>query len=373
MFKTDILFTGFYGHKNTGDDAFVEIASWGSHHYWNKINNRFLSVSKNLPETIIDSKGYPFTLPKTYGLQLNQLIKNSDFLISAGGSTIHSRMTEQNPKMKAVKEKNKNGKLKIGGIGVSIGPFNSINDEKAVQEYLKSIDFLAVRDQTSFNYVDSLELPYKPIRAFDLAALLPEVYRYSNKKIEQKEKKKKVIGVSVCPVESIQANMDVSQERKRNERLVDLLKQLDKNEDIHFKFYVINGNPAFGDLKLTQETIFNVNPNSFELIDYHRNTQFVWESIANCDFIISTRLHASIFACFANTPFMLNEYHRKCSDFLIDIGYDDSFRLYNSEYDVSEKVNQILSVLDDSKKYVLPSDVELMKELAQNNFAKIRL
>ncbi|APA93624.1 polysaccharide pyruvyl transferase family protein [Myroides sp. ZB35] len=371
MFKTDILFTGFYGHKNTGDDAFVEVASWGSQNYWNKKNNRFLAISKNLPDTIVDSKGYPFTMPKTYGLQLTQLIKETNYLISAGGSTIHSKMLEQNPKMIAVKEKKRNKKLKIGGIGVSIGPFNSIKDEEAIKEYLKSIDFLAVRDQTSYDYANSLELPYKPIRAFDLAALLPGIYDYSK---EVKDSQNiKVIGVSVCPVESVHSGMDVVEEIKRNERLVDLLKQLDKKEEVHFRFYVINGNLNFGDLKLTQETILKVNPKSFELIGYQKNTKLVWNSIADCDFVVSTRLHASIFACFANTPFMLNEYHRKCSDFLMDIGYNDRFRLYNSEYDVAEKANQILSVLAEPKEYSFPLYVDVMKELAQDNFTKILL
>ena len=28
------VFSGYYGHKNTGDDAFVEVAAWGSKKYW---------------------------------------------------------------------------------------------------------------------------------------------------------------------------------------------------------------------------------------------------------------------------------------------------------------------------------------------------
>jgi len=371
MFKTDILFTGFYGFRNTGDDAFVEIASWGALNYWNKDNNRFIAKTKNLPTTLISSRGYPFNIPKTYKMQLHQLIANTDYLISAGGSTIHSKMASNNPKMIALKEKINNKKLKIGGIGVSIGPFNSVHDEKAVQKYLKSIDFLAVRDQTSFSYLESLELPYKPVKAFDLAALLPGIYNYN--KISVIKNEKKVIGISVCPVESVNHQMDVKKETLRNEMMVDLLKKLDKEGNIHFKFFVINGHPDFGDLKLTEETIAKVKPKSFELINYNSDTQSVWKSIVDCNFIISTRLHAAIFACFANTPFMLNEYHRKCTDFLDDVGYDESFRLYNSEYDVTTKANQILNVLSDLEKYSFPKHIETMKKLSQNNFTKIEL
>src|SRR5690606_4524052 len=149
---------------------------WGAEKIWNKDNVRFLAKENNLPETVIRSRAYPFKIPKTYQLQMNYLLRHTDYLISAGGSTIHSKMLDANPKLKAVNLKKLGKKIKIGGIGVSVGPFKSVQDEKAVEEYLKSIDFLAVRDLASYEYVSNLKLPYQPIRAFDLAALLPEIY-----------------------------------------------------------------------------------------------------------------------------------------------------------------------------------------------------
>jgi len=370
MFKTDILFTGFYGQKNTGDDAFVEVASWGSGKFWNKTDIRFLARHGNLPCTITPLKGYPFSLPKTYFLQANLLTKNTNYLISAGGSTIHSKMKYNDPKMIALKEKTKNRRLKLGGIGVSIGPFNSVEDEKAVQKYLKSIDFIATRDQASFAYLESLQLPYKPIKAFDLAALLPDIYNHGKNPNFGDEK---IIGVSVCPVESLQKQMDIRHEMLRNDMIVELLKKIDAEGNVHFKFYVINGHPVHGDLNISKETIAKVNPKRFELVHYDPNTEETWKSIADCDFMISTRLHAAIFACFANTPFVLNEYHRKCMDFLDDVGYPRSFRLGNSQYSVDTTANQILDVLYHPDAYSFPTEVEEMKNLAYRNFTEIAL
>jgi polysaccharide pyruvyl transferase WcaK-like protein len=328
-------------------------------------------MDKNLPQTTIPSTGFPFSIPKTFRLQSDLLLKNTDYLISAGGSTIHSKLPKNNLKLKALKRKKKGADIKIGGIGVSIGPFKSIEDEKAVERYLKSIDFLAVRDQTSFDYVSSLSLPYKPINAFDLAALLPDIYKFT---IGSKEVNKvKTIGVSVCPYESIQNSMDLANEERRNKKTIELLKEINQKEHVHFKFFVINGNPKIGDYNLTQETIQKVAPNSYEVVEYSKDTQAIWKSLANCDFIISTRLHAAIFACFAHTPFMLNEYHRKCSDFLFNIDYHNSYRLYDSEYVIDEKVNQILTILNDRSKYVFPKKMAEMRELALSNFTEISL
>lgn len=371
MFKTDILFTGFYGQSNTGDDAFVEVASWGAKNYWKKFNNRFLAVEGKLPKTLIESKGYPLSIPKTYRKQSEFLLNRTKAFIYAGGSTIHSKIAEDNIRMSAFRRKMTTDSIKIGGIGVSVGPFRSSSDEQAVKRYLTQMDFLAVRDQASFDFVNSLNLPYKPVNAFDLAALLPEIYNYNTK--NKRDDLKKNIAISVCPYESLQYGMNTANEDRRNQMMVELIKELDREGGIHFKFYIINGDGKIGDRKLTIETVEKSSPSSFEVINYSPVTHDVWRSIADCDFVISTRLHAAIFACFSNTPFMLNEYHRKCTDFLCNIAYDDRYRLFDSQCDVREKASQILEIVNGNKSYHFPERVEEMKYRAKLNFTQINL
>ena len=121
------------------------------------------------------------------------------------------------------------------------------------------------------------------------------------------------------------------------------------------------------------DTIAKLSPKSYEVVQYSRNTRDIWLSIANCDFVISTRLHAAIFACFADTPFMLNEYHRKCTDFLQNVDYNEEFRLFNSEYDPIEKSHQIIEVLNNQSKYKGPLKTSEMKDLARLNFTDVKL
>lgn len=371
LFQSDILFTGYYGQLNTGDDAFIEVASWGADKYWKKNKNIFLAKEANLPDTSKIIRGYPFSIPKTYSLQSKILLRSTNYLISAGGSTIHSELPANNIKSLAVERKKRGTPLKIGGIGVSIGPFKSLNDEKATIEYLKNIDFLAVRDQASFDFASTINLPYQTINAFDLAALLPDIYGLN--KIDTIITSKKTIGVSVCPVESINDKNNIADERSRNRNLVELLKHLDIDNDIHMKFFVINGNPRVGDLKLTLETIERVAPKSFEIIHYTKKTRTVWNEIKSCDFVISTRLHAAIFACFSNTPFMLNEYHRKCGDFLDNVGYEESLRLFNNEFSPKEKAGMITNILNGNYKYPYPKYTQEMKQKSELNFTGIEL
>lgn len=368
-FKSDTLFTGYYGQFNTGDDAFVEVASWGAKKYWHSEDNRFLAKTNNLPITTTKTSGYPFNIPKTYRAQKRLLLSSTKSLVSAGGSTIHSTLNKSNIKKIAINRKAAGQDLKVGAIGVSIGPFNSLEDEKSVIDYLKNIDFLAVRDQASFDFVSSLQLPYKPINAFDLAALLPEIYGINKASFNNA---KKTIGISVCPVESINNKHNIRNEHRRNEKTVQLIKQLDQSYEINFKFFVINGHPAVGDLKLTNDIINQANPKNFEIVHYQKNTKVMWDQISSCDFVISTRLHAAIFACFSNTPFMLNEYHKKCTNFLETIKFEDKLRLYNSEYDVKKQAALILDLINNNS-YPSLINNEYLIDKARLNFTGVDL
>lgn len=367
-FTSDALFTGFYGYSNTGDDAFIEVSSWGSKKYWGLEKTKFLAKNEDLPITSSDTSGYPFKLPRTYRLQGRLLLSCTKYLISAGGSTIHSTLHKNNIKNIAINRRAAGRSLKVGAIGVSIGPFKSLKDEKSVIEYLKHIDFLAVRDQSSFDFATSLDLPYEPTNAFDLAALLPEIYGINKSPLCTQ---KKTIGISVCPVESINDQSNISNEHRRNEKTVELIKELDRSDEIHFKFFVINGHPSLGDLKLTYEIISRANPKSFEIIDYQKKTKTMWDQISCCDFVISTRLHAAIFSCFSNTPFMLNEYHKKCTDFLETIKFEERLRLYDSEYNVKNHAALILDLIE-NKNYPYLTNTEYFIDKARLNFTGVK-
>lgn len=165
----------------------------------------------------------------------------------------------------------------------------------------------------------------------------------------------------------------MANEIRRNKEIVQLLKVLDKKINVIFKFFVINGNDIRGDLELTKETIRKVDFTNDTVIEYYcSNTQKVWQSIANCDFVISTRLHAGIFACFSNTPFMLVEYHEKCRNFLEDVGQHLSYRLNDAEFDL-ESIVKILEKTILENEIILPSNNQEMIDKAYLNFKNVSL
>lgn len=368
MIQSDIFFTGYYGQLNTGDDAFVEVASWGANKFWHKNKLRFSAVSRNLPQVKAVIKGYPFTVPKTYNFQQGLLLQNTDYLISAGGSTFQNEIRIGSLKAKAMLLE-KNNKLKIGAIGVSVGPYKNKAEENTNIEYLKRMSFLALRDKRSYEYVKTLDLPYEPIEAFDLAALLPEIYGVPKKILGSR----KVIGVSVCNYERY-IGEDVANEARRNNEIAQLLRALDqKLENVIFKFFIINGSPHRGDLDLTQDTIRRVGfKNEAQIENYNPQTELVWNKIADCDFVLTTRLHAGIFACFADTPFMMIEYHKKCTDFLDDVQHSTLYRLNDADFDKDSIVETILSIIE-ANSYNLPRAKQEMMDKSFLNFKGISI
>ena len=363
-----ITYTGFYGHKNTGDDAFLEVTS-----YYSNRNNfipyflgdnlpELISPFKNLRENRFDSS----KLNKIYGrLASIRPIAESDYFLSAGGSTFGDHKSHGYKEISKYIKKYLNKNLKTGGIGVSIGPFKSISAEKRVIEYIKTLDFLAVRDRKSYEYLQTLDLDFKTVEAFDLAALLPQIY---NSSVKLNNKAEKIIGVSLCNYEMYYA-LDINNQNRRNKANIELLKEIAKRDkSIRFRFFIFNGNSIIGDEKVTLESIKQAQIENYEIIHYQNNVKKAWDLIAACDFIVSTRLHAAIFAAFSNVPFILNEYHRKCTDLLNDIEHNKMYNVGDANFEPINLADTILQLIYSTNNYIKPKKINHCIELSRRNF-----
>lgn len=358
-----ITYEGFYGFQNTGDDAFIEVCAWGARKYWNCEHNSFFG--KLLPQTVFPINKKRVSIGK--GIDRAVLIRelsNSDYYISAGGSTFMEIPFHSNKAVgRHYKKMKKN--LHLGGIGVSIGPFNNIQDEKAVIKYLKACDFLALRDSRSYNYAKSLDLPYEPVHAFDLAALLPLVY--ANIPRSSVINGKKVVGISVCLYESF-VHGDIIQEQKRISFFKELVELINKHCDVHFKVFIINGNKKRKERAVSEDLMENIEEDRISIVPYSPTVHKTWQEIASCDVMISTRLHAAIFACYAEVPFFLIEYHKKCTDFLEDVGQNEIYRMYDAGIRPAEILPIILKVLEGT--YTAPKNIAKTVEMAALNFTQ---
>jgi len=369
-----ILFDGYYGHKNTGDDAFVEVTAWGATKYWGVQNCYFLA--NTIPQTVSDANYYGVSKFKGHN-RIKRILQwlSCDGVVSAGGSTFETVYPFYHIRNLGLLKKNFSGSLVQGAIGVSLGPYPSVQAEKEIIEYLKKIDFLALRDEKSYALAMSYNLPYKPVNAFDLAALLPQIY--SEPAVYNRDTSNSpmpIIGISICYFERYRNGFDLSKEEKRNRYIEELILQLPEITDVKLRFFEFNGHEEMGDIGFTNLIIEKLKSKGFvniELVNYKSRTQEMYRSISECSLILSTRLHASIFACFLKIPFILIEYHAKCSDFLESVGYRDEYRVFDGEKSLSESIGIVYSLLSNQATWVDEEKLHICEMKSLRNFNEI--
>ncbi|RYH00063.1 MAG: polysaccharide pyruvyl transferase family protein [Alphaproteobacteria bacterium] len=323
---TDFLFNGYYGHRNTGDDVFCVVADWGSRRYWDAQSVSFLAAELPVlgnPATAIIPQRQKFPGQRTLSRTLSGL--GAKHMIYFGGSTLHSAQETwvnllRQPLVQQM------GRKSIGAAGVSVGPFKSSDGEREIRKLIGEMSFIAVRDRASFEIVKGMGLDTPLVQAFDPALLMLESMQDSPvQPLPPRAVGRPVIGVSVCNVERY-SDGDPARERARVKSVKATVKAL-AQEGMALRFFVFNGHPASGDDEVTDEVIESLNGYPYvERLPYCNDPKTVFAELARCNAIFGVRLHACILAYTASVPFVMVEYHRKCADFLDEIGYDATVR-----------------------------------------------
>jgi len=374
MKKNKILFVGYYGFKNTGDDMFGLISSWGADYYWDISQTSLLSkqgaYSNRVPIKFALSKNKYFK--GQYILENYYEIFNSEYIIFAGGSILNSKPKGKTSPKNLISFLAKSQKLNIGGIGVSLGPFKSDKDFEYIKEILQYFKFLVLRDKTSYNLALNMDLPYRPVLGADLAFLLPKFISlsdYSINKNSNRLKNKKTIGISLCHYERYITSGDINNENRREDKIFELFNILKNDNNIEFNFFIINGHHKTGDRDITDEFIkkLSLKKERYKLIDYNPDTIGVISKLVECDLIFSVRLHSAIFSATQNIPSLLVEYHQKCADYLDDIGVADKWRIGDMNMRVEKIILKMYSILEQKSENFYSRKNKLIK-LAEKNF-----
>lgn len=256
------------------------------------------------------------------------------------------------------------GGRKVGAIGVSLGPYKTINDEKYVASTLKRFSFLALRDSRSWLEAKSLDLPYNPILASDLAWLLPKAVQNDKRNCSEKP----ILGVSICHFEQYRGKQINNEARRENIVLASLKKLIDHGFKGTIRFFVFNGNQHLGDKQLTKFFVdaLECTEISIEIIDYLPSPFLFWKVISECTAVISIRLHGYIYSAAANVPSILVEYHKKCTDILDDLEIRDEWRVGDVECTVNELVDKIEQLLLMNYENFYPNRIELIDRSSLN-------
>lgn len=338
-----IYFKGYYGFKNLGDDIFCATADWICNNLWKDKKAIFLgrdlpAVSKNSVKIGIRN----YWLRKLIELFL---VLGSDYIVYFGGS-LFSRVSGLRD-IKYMLGKCSIFYPKLGTVGTSVGPFSNEKDYNSIRHFLSKFKFITVRDFASLKVINRMEIGSSASFSFDLAILVNDVFRPLKSKGKRDFNGKFKIAVSLCHYERYIGG-DVKKEEEREESILGFIGSLiDKYRNIEeILFFEFNGNVDNGDSEISTQ-FYEIISHKIKsrIVHYTPETKEFIRELNECDFLIGIRLHSGILAYALNIPFMLVEYHAKCSEFLDTINHNYRFDVKDQLGNI-ERFNAILEQQD---------------------------
>lgn len=337
---------GYYGMMNYGDDLFSFVSSAAAKYYWPDWNaaimgNRVVGLEADfaVPDwfsrNLYADGGSAGKLSRLAFLLTGAW--QADKFVYCGGSLYSSQSSGLRDIFCALKQ---NKPRFFSAIGVSIGPFSNLEDEKKIKKILQNYEYLALRDEASYQIAKSFELPGTVVLSGDLAGMMPQFVDIPASDAAHRTKR---IGFSPCFLETTPALA-----KAYCDTFIDAACKLAASEgDVHAVVLNLNDHPKIGDFKLSLYVKNQLDQRgvSNELLNYRdMGVVNTWKTIAGFDAYVSVRLHGAVSAYLTGTPFALFEYHVKCEEFLRDIGQNQSFRLA-PPYDGRQLSKIILAML----------------------------
>jgi len=332
-------FVGHYGMRNFGDDLFCLAAIYGAEvvagkhavicapDFGGQNGSSFvLSKSANF---LYERGGGVALCVKMYALLLTVL--RARVIVYGGGSVITGRKSLRNSVLQWLAAKKI---IELGAIGVSVGPFSNVGDSERAKCLLESMRFVALRDRASRDIINALGVKGPEVfSGADLAPLAVENYKRGTKPAASSKpltkKSTKTIAIIPCNLHATGADEPDCMTEKINEELINTALKIAELSEVTFVVMSVNSHPSDGDEQLSFKIVRSLTEGGIpaSLISYSSlGASDILDAIEHCDAVLSVRLHGAVSAFLLGVPFVLVEYHKKCTDFLNQIGLADHFR-----------------------------------------------
>ena len=315
--------------SNYGDDLFSMAAFLGSQKYWSRHDPWLLcdpipgldasySVLPLIPKGGLASDGM-----KGKFFRLSNLIWSSihlDKIVYAGGSLFGTASSGSRDTLLYLKRGRKDC---FSAIGISVGPFADSLSEKKIIDTLKRFSYISARDSTSYDRLVSYNLDSKVVQASDLAGVLPSLVLHNAISSTLKDEVSKgdhifQIGFSPCYLPG-------SDEKAKYycDEFISFASRISSEKFLHVTVICLNQHPIIGDVALCKYVFNKLTSRgidcSFRLYQEEGILE-TWNLISKLNAYYSVRLHGAVTAYLSGTPFLLFEYHEKCTKFLDFIG-----------------------------------------------------
>lgn len=347
-----VLISGYYGFENCGDDAVLECIIAG----FRKIGINDITVLSNSPDETKNNYGVNAVYRNSFKKVLNA-IKNTDVLISGGGSLIQDKTSSRSLwYYLAIIAFALIFRKKVFIIGQGIGPIEHKYNRWLTAVILRRINRITVRDEDSKLFLEKLNIKKNVVLAADPVVNLDSCDNDHLKDILAKEDINCEKYMVICTREW--ENTELSR--------VELAKAIDKiSEEYGYKavflpFYYKKDEEE-------SEKVANYLKTPYKIIRGKYDPKEILGIIKNSNLLIGVRLHSLIFALVAIVPFIGISYDPKIDGFLKSVGMK-VFKI--DKFSSDELVNYAEYILEHKEEIVknLNEHLQKLKTLADNNF-----
>lgn len=314
MMSNDFYLCGYYGMKNSGDDALLHSTLLGAKKY---LQAEYFSVNTPTKLHVAGEGSFPARLKPYQSFtgenRLRQCISafRSNRIIFGGGSVLHCER-DINTKRLMMKLAGRGPHI---AVGVGIGPFKNSATEKSCARFLNECTYIGVRDETSFSIAKSIAPKANVELTFDLAPIL-------GCKLDHDlfdDYPRRGIGVALCPKESLLG--DANAENYRLKRIATALADVYRKSGEPIFLIDMNGHKDWGDTAV-HDQLHAYLPNDIPVfrLAYNSNPVRLMARLKRMKTVVAMRLHGSILSYMVDTPVISLNYHSKCNGWCKQIG-----------------------------------------------------
>ncbi len=314
MKEAQVFIYGYYGWRNTGDDAMVYVLLQELPRLYP--NARFAVLSRTAVLVPPSAKGKVRFIKLNPLSVLREISRSSTFIIGGGTHIYDYGVTRRNLwillRLWLILLLAKAFGNSIYLLGNGIGPLSTKWGKALARLICRLADHITVRDTASYAVLENLGLAKKTSPAFDLSALLePEPEPAASSSTSPRDRR--VLGISVTPA------FEIYQDNKEKDSLfVDLISQgisqeFSPKSPWEVRLFTFKGKSRFDDFAITRMLQERLKPLKYtKFVPYNPDPRQMLAQVGQCDAFIGMRYHACLFAYLGSVPLLIIDYHPKC-------------------------------------------------------------
>lgn len=363
-----ICIFGYYGWKNTGDDAMVYALLQELSNLYPTTKFAILSrIPVMVPVSVKNKVRFVKPNPITV---FREFIRSSIFIIGGGTHIFDYGIFTRNLRILL--------RLfilllfaKVFGtktylIGNGIGPISTTWGKVLAKLVCHLADYMTVRDKVSYEVLEALGLANKASLAFDLSALVEPEYETTGIDEHSRKESKQILGISITPVFEIYRG-----DKKKDFLVVDTIskdinRELKRNPKLETWVFNFKGQSKDDDFLISQTLRERLGSSErIKLIHYNPDPRETLTQVRECSVFIGMRYHACLFAYLNNIPLLIIDYHPKCRALAEEIELPDNAIISLSEILTGGFAERLRNLISSPDKFLANLPIKLARNKAR--------